>query len=391
MNKRKILLVTTDSGFLSQFEMNNVKILQEMGYEVHYASNFDHSVYHYDRCQLEELGIILHSINIVKHPAKLKQNMQTVFQLKKIIDSEGIQMLHCHNPMGGVAGRCAARISKLQPYVIYTVHGFHFYQGGPLMSWVLIYPIERLLARWTDVIITINQEDYLQAAGFSYKKNGFAERIHGVGVNLNRFQEKPELREQKRRELGIPDDGFHIVTAAELNRNKNQRVIIEALAGMPQKNIFYSICGIGPEEGRLLRLIKGRHLEDRVHLLGFRNDMEEILQTADLVVFPSIREGLGMAAVESLACGVPLIAADNRGTREYVIEGVNGVLCPAKSIRAFREAIQKFYEDEMYRLALAEGCRKTIDPFCMEEADARMRSIYRRAEAAMLLSHSVSE
>lgn len=391
MDKRKVLLVTTDSGFLSQFELNNVRILQEIGYEVHYASNFKHSVYYYDRCYLEEMGIILHSINVVKPPIKLCRNIQAILQLKEIIDSEGIQMLHCHNPMGGAVGRCAARISKQRPYVIYTVHGFHFYQGGPLGSWVLINPIERLLARWTDIIITINKEDYLQAAGFNLKTNGFVEWIHGVGVDTKRFQRKPELKERKRKELGIPDDGFHIVTAAELNRNKNQRVVIEALAGMQQQNIFYSICGTGPEEETLLRLIKSRNLENRVRLLGFRNDMEEILQTADLAVFPSIREGLGMAGVEALACGIPLVAADNRGTREYVITGVNGILCPAKSIKAFREAIQKFYEDETYRCRLAEQCRKTIRPFCMENIDAKMRSIYQKAEEAMQLAHSLSK
>lgn len=391
MNNKKVLFVTAESGFLSQFEMNNVKILQEMGYEVHYASNFNHSVYCYNQSDLSLQGIIQHTIHIEKHPVRLIRNLQAIVQLKRIIDLEGIQMLHCHNPMGGVAGRCAARISRTHPYVIYTAHGFHFYQGGPLTSWILIYPIERLLARWTDVIITINKEDDLRASGFILKKNGFVELLPGVGVDRKRFQRKPEIREQKRRELGIPDYGFHIVTAAELNRNKNQRVIIEALAGMQQKNIYYSICGSGPQEEKLIRLIRRRNLEDRVRLLGFRDDMEEVLQTADIVAFPSIREGFGMAAVEALACGVPLIAADNRGTREYLVEGVNGVICPAKSVRAFRKAIEKFYADETFRLVLAERCRKTISPFCMEEAGARMQSIYRRAEAAMEVSHLLAE
>lgn len=139
---KKILYVTTISGFLPQFEGNDVRIMQEMGYEVHYASNFHNPVYPFDREKLKEQGIILHQIDVSKSPLKIRVNSRAVRQLRRIIDREQIDMVHCHNPMGGVAGRAAAHLSKAAPYVIYTAHGLHFYKGAPLLNWLLFYPAE---------------------------------------------------------------------------------------------------------------------------------------------------------------------------------------------------------------------------------------------------------
>lgn len=378
---KKILYITTISGFLPQFEKNDVKIMQEMGYEIHYASNFSNPIYPFEEGKLIEQGIILHRIDVSKSPLKLRENIRAVKQLRQIIDEERIDMIHCHNPMGGVAGRAAAHLSKADPYVIYTAHGLHFYQGAPLLNWQLFYPAEKFLARWTDVIITINEEDYLRVKRkFHMKSQGFVRQIHGVGVDMERFSPRPERSVSKRKELGIPETAFHIVTAAELNDNKNQKVIIEAIAGLGRNDICYSLCGKGPNEEALRKLIAEKHLEGRVRLLGFRTDMEEILQTADVFAFPSIREGLGIAAVEALACGVPLIVSDNRGSREYAEKDRNSIVCKAEDVESFRQAIERLYRDAEYRKRLAEHCRQSADKFSVGETMKIMRSVYEEAD-----------
>ncbi len=387
--KKKVLYITTVSGFLPQFLENDVKLIQHMGYEVHYASNFYHPVYYFDKKELEAKGIILHQINIEKSPARLGKNVQAILQLRRIIDEEEINMIHCHNPMGGAAGRCAAKISRQRPYVIYTAHGFHFYKGAPVKNWLCFYPVERFLARWTDALVTINGEDYLRAADFHLNKGGFVKQIHGVGVDLQRFHHRPELVKSKRKELGIPEKAFHIVTAAELNENKNQRVVIEAIEQMKNADIYYSICGTGPEKKILEKLIKQKHLEQYIRLLGYRTDMEEILQTADVFAFPSLREGLGIAAVEALACEVPLIVADNRGTREYAEDGGNGIVCPAENVVAFRRAIEYLYGDAEYRSRLSRECRQTAERFSIQETAIRMQEIYRKADQASSLQENI--
>ena len=408
---KRVLFVTTISGFLPQFEKNDVKLLKQMGCQIHYASNFTNPIYAFDKTELEKNGVALHQIDIEKSPAKINKNIKAIKQLIKIIDENDIDIVHCHNPMGGVAARIAARAGKRKPKVIYTAHGFHFYKGAPIMNWLLFYTAERFLARYTDIIVTINREDYIRAKKFRLKKNGEVYLIHSVGVDKEKFAPRPELRETKRAELGIPADAFHIVTAAELNENKNQKAVIEAVAALTNKaktdanayntnyagnadyvsntncidktnkthNIYYTICGKGPNEDKLRELIKAYGLENNVSLLGYRTDMDEILQTADVFAFPSIREGLGVAAIEALMCNVPLIAADNRGTREYASDGNNGIVCRYDAVDEFEEAIELLYGNTAYRKRMADRCRESVKKFTIEEVEKTMTKVYTRA------------
>lgn len=368
---KRALIITTISGFLAQFELKDVEILQELGYEVHYASNFDNPVYEFERQDLEKKGIILHHIDIQKSPARFRANAKAYGQIRSLIQSEGIDLIHCHNPVGSVVARLAAKSSRRHPFVIYTAHGFHFFQGAPWKNWLIYYNVERCMARITNMLITINREDYERACRFQLKKPGYVEQIPGVGVDLERFRKKSKVAER---------EGFHIVTAAELNENKNQKVIIEAIHRLPYEDITYSICGKGVQEEQLRGLIEQYQLQNRVHLLGYRKDMEQVLQTADCFAFPSYREGLGIAAIEALACGVPLIAARNRGTKEYLQEGVNGIFCEAGDVESFMSAIEKLYQDREYIRMLAEGCRKTALGFGVSETKLRMQQIYKKAD-----------
>lgn len=379
---KKALILTTTSGFLSQFELNNVKLLQECGYQIHYATNFGVPVYEVKDQTLRDMGVILHHISIEKSPFKFKKNIWALRELIRIIDREEIEVVHCHNPNGGVLGRLAAALSRRKPYVIYTAHGFHFFRGASVINWMFYYPVEKALARLSDVIITINQEDYSRAETFHYKKDGGAQIIPGVGVDMNVFHPKTEQEKVQAAELrrcfGIPEDAFHIVSAGELNKNKNHRVVIEALAGLSRDDIYYSICGEGPYRQELEKLIKKLGLSDRVFLRGYRNDMPLIWHTADLSIFPSYREGMGMAALEAMASGVPLIAADNRGTREYLTDHENGLVCHADSPEEFADAILTMYQDHMLRTRFADNGRMSARRFTIQKTESRMREIYQR-------------
>ena len=376
---KKVLIITAISGFLPQFEKNNVKLLHEAGCEIHYASNFKNPIYTFDEEDLKAQGIRLHQIDIAKSPFKFGTNFRAIWQLLRIIRENDIEIIHCHNPMGGVAGRVAAGLSKRKPYVIYTAHGFHFYRGAPKKNWLLFYPVERLLARMTDILITINREDYERAKRLPLKSGGAVFQIHSVGVDKERFFPKKEINEAKRRELHVPADAFHIVTAAELNKNKNQKVIIEAISTLPQEDIYYSICGKGQGEVFLRKLIKEKGLENRIRLLGFRTDMEEILQTADCFAFPSYREGLGVAAVEALLCNVVLVASDNRGTREYAVNGKNAFVCKADSVPEFAQAIGKLYKDKELRVKMSQNGRTSAMEFTVGEVEKTMKRVYDKA------------
>ncbi|MCR5545462.1 MAG: glycosyltransferase [Lachnospiraceae bacterium] len=384
----KALILTTTSGFLSQFELNNVKLLAEKGYQIHYATNFGVPIYEVKDQTLKDMGVVLHHISIEKNPFKLKKNIWALRELVRIIDREQIDVVHCHNPNGGVLGRLAALFSKRRPYVIYTAHGFHFFRGAPLKNWLFFYPVEHFLSRFTDRIITINHEDYYRAKEFPLRKNGKAVLIPGVGLDLDKFhastEEDKRVASHLRDSLNIPEDAFHIVSAGELNFNKNHMVVIKAIANLPQKNIIYSICGEGPYRPQLEKAIEELGLKNKVFLRGYRNDMSALWHTADASIFPSYREGMGMAALEAMACNVPLIVADNRGSREYLLDGVNGLVCKPSSVEDFETAILRIYEDENYRLELAANALRTVGSFSLAKNEMVMEKVYSELPIASL-------
>lgn len=380
---RKILFITTIGGFLSQFEMNQVRILQGMGYEVHYASDFNNNFYEFDEIDLIREGVIIHRIDIKKKPHRIISNTKATRQIKEIINKYNIDVIHCNNPLGGVCGRVAAVSSRIKPLVIYTAHGFHFYKGASFINWLSIYPIEVILARFTNVLLTINNEDYRRAMKLDIRKDGFVAKVNGMGVDSKRFKPMPEIRNEVRGELCVPNNAFHIVTAAELNDNKNQKVVIEALANCPYKNIYYSMCGIGENRNRLEELINKLGIEDRVKILGYRTDMERVLQSADVFAFPSIREGLGIAGVEALMCDVPVIALDNRGTREYVRHMTNGLVCKNNSVDSFLNAIMCLYENPKFLNKLSANGRQSVKRFSKTSVNNRFRKIYAKIDSLL--------
>lgn len=375
---KKVLILTTISGFLQQFEMNDVSLLQKAGYEVHYASNFDNPVYEVDRAELIEKGIRLHPITIQKSPGHIFKNIKALLQIRRIITKEHISIIHCHNPMGGVLGRLAAILSFQKLYILYTVHGFHFYKGAPLLNWLLYYPVEYLLAGCTDCLITINNEDYKRASRFRLRKGGRVKKIPGVGVETRRFTGMQEVRKNVRDSLHIGEDSFFVLSVGELNHNKNHENILRAIAQLGDKQIHYGICGRGYREAYLKELAVKLGIEKQFTLFGFRTDIPEVLQGADCFAFPSKREGLGIAALEAMAGGIPMITSDCRGTKEYMENGVTGQVCAHGFVEEYADALRTMKADEELRRRMSMACIDKAAHFDIRMTDKIMREIYKQ-------------
>lgn len=385
MEKHFLILATT-SDFLWKFEMENVKILQQMGYVVHYAANMNEPHYLPGPEKIQALGVQAHHIDIARSPFMVQYNYAALHQLAAIIKSYQIRILHCHTPVGGLLGRLAGRLCK-GLVVIYTAHGFHFYRGAPLLNRVAYYSVEKALAKSTDFLIVINREDYEIAKKFRLKKNGRVEQIPGVGLDLEKFHPLPEERRRiLRRQLGIGTEDCFFVSVGELNENKNHRVVLEALDKLRHlrgslAGIRYGICGDGFFRDRLQRWIAELNLSGVVTLYGYRTDIPQMLGCADAAVFPSIREGLGMAGLEALAMGIPVIAADNRGTREYMRHGKNGFVCSPHNGEEFARSMERILHlREPEKRKIAADCRASAQPFRQADTICRMREIYRMAD-----------
>ena len=380
-----ILIITTISGFLPKFEMQDVKILQEKGFTVHYASNFQNPVYECSRMELESRGIICHEIGIQKSPMAAVKNFRAWRMLKKIIQKEQIHAIHCHNPVGGVLGRlCSRMIGAHGLYVIYTAHGFHFYHGAPKRNWLLYYPVERFLAGRTNELITINQEDYRHAKKMHLRKEGRVSLIPGVGLDKKRFHPDRAAGMALRNRLKIPEADVVFLSVGELNANKNHEIIIKAFQNLLEKrkagkdfsSYWLLICGEGVKRAALSSLIHKLGLEKRVLLCGYQKEIETYYQCADIFLFPSLREGFGMAPVEAMACGLPLVVADNRGTREYASD--NAFVCGPKDADGFCKAMYRLVSDEKLRLSMGERSKALSDRFTMEKTAEIMEQVYER-------------
>lgn len=372
----KVLFITTIGGFLQQFEMNDVDILQEMGYEIHYASNLHNPVYDMNIPAMEKKGIRVHHVDIQKTPIHMWKNGKALIQLLKLVKREHIRIIHCHNPMGGVLGRLVSLFNGGRIYTIYTAHGFHFYDGAPKVNWMFFYPVEKCLARLTDCLITINKEDYERALRFRLRKDGQIFRIPGVGIRTKRFAAQEGMREHVRRKFMIPDDVFYLLSVGELNQNKNHIVILRAMAQIPDRKIWLGICGKGNMEDELEAEAERLGLRDRLTLFGFRNDIPQMLSIADCFVFPSLREGLGIAAIEAMAAGIPLITSDCRGTREYARDQVNSLVCVENAPEAYARAITQLKEEPEKHRRMSEACVNMASYFDISATDSIMRQVY---------------
>ena len=296
MIKKRILFLTTTRDFLGKFEQGNVKILQNKGFEVHYAANMQEPHYPIDEEKLKALGVQIHPIAIARSPFLFTDNEKALRQILQLIRRYHIQAIHCHTPVGGLLGRLAGELCREQGVVVvYTAHGFHFYKGAPAVNQLVYYPVEKQLARYTDILIVINEEDYRCARKFRLKRGGHLYKIPGEGLDTARFRPLPESeRKRLRNELGIAEEAFFLVSVGELNENKNHGIVLEALEKLRQQQkggppIHYGICGDGFLRARLETRIRELGLADMVTLYGYCTNVPEILGCADASVFPSRR------------------------------------------------------------------------------------------------------
>ena len=372
---KKALLVTTVSGFVPQFERNNVKLLQNLGYEIHYASNYHTPSYGNDNSRLDDMGIIRHQIDFVRSHYKLLDNWKAYCQLKDVMKQDKYDLVHCHTPMGGVLARLAAYKTHTAP-VIYTAHGFHFYKGAPKKNWLFYYPVEKFLSRYTYQQICLNKEDF-EIARKKFKAE-YVDYIPGVGIDLEKFQNLAVDRESKIKELGLPKNKKILLSVGELIKRKNHETIIRAIAELQDPSLIYVICGHGELEEYLKELCKRLKVDDQIYFLGYRTDILEIYPIADLFIFPSWQEGLPVALLEAMASGLPAICSDIRGNRDLIQE--SSCLMKENTPEEYQYAIKKLLKSEETMKKLGKINKAAANDFSQDKVKKIMLNIYKRAD-----------
>ena len=376
MPKPKVLFVATVSGHINAFHLPYLQWFQSQGYETHVATGDAMGLPYVD---------VHHVLPMARTPFSLG-NVRAISMMKRIMDTHQYQLVHAHTPMGGVVARVAGVWSSTHSKMLYTAHGFHFYNGAPLVNWLVYYPIEYALAGLTDVLLTINQEDYLLA-----KHHHFPARhriyVPGVGIDLQKYTVASAERKQSlRRAYGFAEDGTIYISVAELNENKNQKLVLQAFARLRKhRRIVPNAVLLCVGAGRLLdeyqAMANELGIADDVHFLGHRDDVAQLLQLSDVFVTASLREGLPVSVMEALATGLPVVASSIRGQVDLIQNGVNGLLVPfgKGEVKRFAHAMQTVALWPQECPQLAETCRDSLKPFSLRVVAKRMHEIYVRS------------
>ena len=301
------------------------------------------------------------------------RNIVAYRKLRELIKREHYDIIHCHTPVGGMLARLAASSARKNgTRVIYTAHGFHFYDGAPLKNWLLYYPVEKFLSRYTDTLITINQQDYQRAKKFKAKE---VRLVSGVGIDRNIFS-CGESRIDISHEFGIPENTFIISTVGELIKRKNYPTLLSIMEELKEKNVVCLICGRGVMQKDLEQYVEQHNMREFVKFLGFRNDVSRILKGSDVFVFTSFQEGLPVAVMEAMGCGKPIIASNIRGNADLVSDGVNGFLLSPTDVDGYVQKINYLIDNPSVIHDMGEKSSEMVQPFVIENVLQEMKAIY---------------
>ena len=340
----RILYTATVLSHICQFHMLHMKHMQEQGWEVHVAAH--------DNLALKNGLRLRYYDKFIETPfsrsPKSADNLKAYKQLKRLLAEEHYDVILCNTPMGGIVTRLAAKQARKHgAKVVYMAHGFHFYKGSSKKAWLVFYPIEKFMAKYCDLLITINKEDYALAQKKFSKRTKIA-HIHGVGVDEQRYHPAaPEEQLAMRRAEDLSPEDFVILCTGELNENKNQKTLVAAAAMLKEEipNLKVLLAGNGPREQALLEQIQDGGLENTVKLLGYRTDLEKLVPAVDLVVSCSHREGMPLNIIEAMLCKKPVIASHNRGHDELVEDYGSGLLFQCEDSKQLASSVAALAAD----------------------------------------------
>lgn len=373
MRPYKMLYILNIANRVNNFSYSSMMAARELGIEYYIAGNWSYKSDEDRHADEVKYGIHIYQIDFIRAPYH-PGNIRAYRQLATIAQKEHFNIIHCNTPIGGVIGRLIGKKYKI-PMVIYQAHGFHFFDGAPILNWLIYYPIERLFAHWTDEIITINQEDFVRGkAKMHLRGQGKVVYVPGVGIDTEKFKNTVVDKNVKRAEIGVPKDTFLLLSIGELSQRKNHETVIKALAQIKRKDIYYAIAGIGDKKEQLEQLAAKVGLSDRVKLLGYRTDVSELCAISDAFIFPSFQEGLPISLMEAMASGMPCIVSKIRGNVDLIDEK-GGTLFDPHSVNSCRNAIEQLMTSD--RAATIVYNKEKIKKFELGTIIEQMKEIYK--------------
>lgn len=360
---KKVLFVATVAGHITSFHIPYLKWFKDKGFCVDVVSSGERDIPNSDN---------YFKLPFARNPLS-KANISVYKKLKEIINEGNYSIIHCHTPVAGILTRLASRkVRKKGTKVIYTAHGFHFFKGAPKINWLIYHPIEWLFSFFTDVLITINKEDYRFAKKHLHAKK--IEYVPGVGVNKQKFCGESEKSKQEM--FGVSDEKIVLFSVGELNKNKNHETILRAIKRLDNKDIHYYIAGKGKYSKYLTDLGNELGIAKNFHLMGIRYDINDLLSNADIFCFPSFREGLPVSVMEAMSAGLVCVVSKIRGNVDLIQDGKGGYLCTPSNPDEFAQSLEKLIIDEKTRYEMGCFNKEESNKYSIETVISKMVEIY---------------
>ena len=370
----KMLYLGNIGEKVNSFSYSSMVAAKELGISFHIACNWNYKTEKDKEIDEEKYGITIHQIDFSRKPYSFR-NIRAYKQLVNLIKKEHFDFIHCNTPTGGFFGRLAGEKCKVKA-TVYQAHGFHFFKGAPFFNWLVYYPIEKWLAHKTDFLVTINSEDYdLANKKMRIKDKGEVVFIPGVGIDTkNHFSFDSD---EARTRLNLDKNCFVIISCGELNKNKNNKTIIESLHILKNSQIHYLVCGNGPELNSLKKMTAKYGLQDNVHFLGHRSDIPALLNASDVFVMPSKREGLSRSIMEAMSIGLPCIVSNIRGNIDLV-DKQGGFLCNPNKPFLFSEAIKTLMGNKTLCKQMGEYNRTKVSSYDFQNIVELTKDLYKK-------------
>lgn len=362
--KKKILVLCTSDNMVTQFLLPHIKFMEDAGNTIEIACG--KSGYWFN--DLVKMGYTVHELPCSRS-VFTKKNIKAFLMLEKIVKEKKYDLIYCQQAIGGMRGRLVGRKYKIP--VIYTTHGFSFYKGCSLKAKFLYKPAEKYFAKFTDVLVTINDEDF-EAAKKMKKDNVF--KVSGIGYDPKKYQNQLP-RAEARKMLGIADDEILVCTIAEYIKRKNYKTMLKTMAKLP-KNVKFIACGTGVLFDKMKKYVKKLHIEDRVFLAGYRKDVNNILAASDIFFLPSYSEGLTLSIIEAMNFGLPVVTSDVRGNRDLIENGKGGYVCGADDSDRFAEKIMTLANNPDLREQYGEYNKSQCDKYTLEKVLKQLEEVY---------------
>ena len=366
---KKILYDCTISNTFGFFD-EHIKMLVSKNHKVDFASKKEDDI----NIEILNLGVNFNEITFERNPLSFN-NIKAIKQIRKLVEKEKYDIVHVHTPVAAFVTRFALRDFK-EIKIIYTAHGFHFYKGAPLLNWLVYYPLEKIATKWTDKLITMNNEDFERAKSNFENKRCKVFKVNGVGIDLKKYSNK-KLDLNFKKSLGVKEKDIIITVIAELIKRKNHKQIIDALAEIEDKeNIKVLFVGGGILTEKLKSYVKGKKIDRNIIFLGDRRDVENIISVTDIIGLFSYQEGLPRSLMEGMAQGKPIICTNIRGNNDLVVDGENGMLVEIENVQETINKLEKMITSKELREKMGKRSLEKIEKYKIENVLDEMDIIY---------------